>query len=216
VTARTPDSIIVITTNPQTVTAKTPDSIKVVMTNPQPVMLSTNPDTAYGWHTFSVEDSLVRSTNYTAYSAGQALNDSTGQSNTATSPKVLVFNLNVYYTGWEGQITDLYVTSDSANFKMVRVTLYRDSISIPRTKDGSVIAYKAANLNRRLGSIDVGISGNNSSAAGVGQTTYAGMTFASLLSNQIYGVVEELVGTTPQKNEHYYFKMKGKIKRSLP
>ncbi len=117
-------------------------------------------DTAYFPHNFSCEDSLVRPANYTAYVAGYALNDST-----SANPKVLVFTLP--YTAWEGQITDCYATSDSSNTKILRITFYRDSTSIPRTKDGAAIAYKANNLIRRIGMVDgITIFGNTANAAG--------------------------------------------------
>jgi hypothetical protein len=169
------------------------------------------PDTAYFPHNFSCEDSLVRKANYTPYVAGYALNDST-----SANPKVLVFTLP--YSGWEGQITDCYATSDSSNTKVLRLTLYRDSTSIPRTADGAAIAYKANNLIRRIGSVDITIAGNTATAGGASGSsgTFAGMTFTSTITNQIYGVVEELIASTPQKNEHYYFKIKGWIRRPLP
>lgn len=166
-------------------------------------------DTAYVPHIFSVEDSLIRKANYTPYVAGYALNDST-----TSNPKVLIFNLP--QSGWEGQVTDLFATSDSANTKTLRITFYNDTTLCPRSMDGVAIPYKAGNLSRRIGSIDITISGNTASAAGAGQTTFAGMTFAALLGAKMFGIVEVLSPYTPQKLEHYYFKIKGILKRPLP
>jgi hypothetical protein len=181
------------------------------------VAIVTEPDTTYGWHIWVGIDSLTRATNYTAYAAGQALNDSTGQGNTAISPKVLVFTLPSRYAGWEGQITDVYENDDSTNAKTHRLTFYNDSTNIPRAADGVLIPYKASNITRRLGFIDIAVSGSNSAGCGTGESNYSPpITFDALPTNKIYAIVEQLAATTPQKNEHCYFKIKVWVRKPLP
>lgn len=160
-------------------------------------------------HTTMAADSLVRPDSAAvAYTAGDALNDST------TSPrKVLVFENLARVTGGSGYIVSAYMFTDTSNTQAVTLHLYADSTGIPRTGDNAAITFSYAQgvvfndtLSRKIGTIAF------SSAATVAQN-YGESIKSDLMvpfktqqdRKDIYGIVEVTGTPTPKRLGKYKF-----------
>ena len=155
--------------------------------------------------TFSVVDSLVRPADNTPYTAGDAIND------TLTATKVLVFDIPGSVAG-SGEITEMYVMTDTSNSQAIRIHLYTDSTNIERTADNSAISFlgTVGRIGRKLGYAAVTVAGYVAANGGYGQATGLGIPFRfTSTTNKIYGVVEDATAFTPKINGKYYFLLKG-------
>lgn len=154
---------------------------------------------------FSVVDSLIRPADNTAYTAGDAIND------TLTATKVLVFSIPGEFAG-SGEITEVYAMTDTSNSQAIRVHLYTDSTSIERAADNAAIAFlgTVGRIGRKLGYAAVTISGYVTANSGYGQATGLGLPFKfTTTTNKIYGIVEDATAFTPKINGKYFFVLKG-------
>lgn len=154
-------------------------------------------------------DSVIRPANATAYAVGDALNDSL-----STSAKVLVFELTGV-AGAFGEITNLYVMSDSSNIKSLRLHFYDDSTAIERTADNSALSFSSANgrFTKKLGYIDIDVFSNVAASAGYGEATFSGIVFRFATSTKkFYAVTEVRAAFTPKSNEKYLFGVRGYVR----
>lgn len=156
---------------------------------------------------FSIVDSLIRPADYTPYTAGDALNDSTSAYN-----KILIFTIPGG-TLAKGEITEGYILCDTSNSNALRLHLYSDSTGIERTADNAAIGFTGAisRIGRKLGYINITTSSLITANRGYGEG------FPSLpipfrlttTASNIYGVIEVVTGFTPQKNCKFYVVLKG-------
>lgn len=160
---------------------------------------------------WAAKDSLTRAAAVTAYTAGDAVND-TAASGTGNVPRVLVFDTGLR-KGAKGYIATVVGIADTGNSQAVTLHFFNDSTHIFRTADNAVISFNwadSAAVRNYVGSVNLTMAANVSTTGGYGTTANAGLQFQlPSASTKLYAIVEDKTTFTGKRLGRYVFIVSG-------